>query len=156
MSNKRLFEANPIEQIIDKALKPTRVYTRKVNQNQHKPEYARFKCKCYYRDGNSSVHYSYDYHFRYQDGQKIRYQDEEQGFIKLLRMIEKRRNNILSAVIWCTFSQDQNTENSKYNYQIAKFVGTQKQQYNPLLQFRKGLLILDKILVDYNRRIDKV
>lgn len=124
-SMKNLFEAT-----INPVLQHQAVKTRK----QFKPQYARFKLKFYYLDGNASVHYSYDFYHSYTAGVKKRIQDETLGFSKLLNCIKKAEGKYLSCVIWATLDPSKNTDDNKYQNEVFKHVRNGKQIINkPLL-----------------------
>lgn len=148
----RTHNSATINDVIQQAIKPARNYQQKQKNGYFRPKYARFKCKMYWKDGNSSVHYSYDFFHRYVDGVKERIADEQGGFSKLLRMIDKRQGNYISGMIWMCFSQDKATENSVYNYTICKFVGGRATYMNNLLNFNKNQVLIRPLLEDATRK----
>lgn len=114
-------------------------------RTQVKPAYARFKCKLYYRDGNASVHFSYDFFYRHENKQKIRVHDEAGGYLKLLNLIRKMidEDKIISAVIWACLTEDTSTDQAVYNFQLFKAVrGKNPESYQHIRFDPKGMLKL--------------
>jgi len=113
---------NSISSIGQLVMQTTLQNRAKTIKNKWKPEFSRFKLKCYYKDGNSSVHYSYDMFHKYTAGIKQRITDEQEGLTKLLTYIFSVQHKIKTAVIWLTFEKEQGTEKSKFDSEIYKGV----------------------------------
>lgn len=131
-----------IGDLFNKSLHQVNVNQAAKRRAKWKPEFSRFKLKFYYRDGNESVHYSYDMYHRYQDGVKIRETDEATGLTKLLRCIEKQTANdsFISAVIWTKLSQDTSTSVDNYHFEVYRFVRKKQVQACKHLHFENGRL----------------
>lgn len=135
--------ATSLNNLFEAALNP--VIQRQVarTRKQFKPQFARFKLKFYYLDGNASVHFSYDFYHSYEGGTKKRIDDEALGFSKLLRCIEKNDGKYLSAVIWATLDKKKSTDESKYQTEVFKHVRNgkpiaNKQQLDAILIGKEG------------------
>lgn len=117
--NKQISFENLTASILD----PIQDKQKQKKRNQWKPEYSRFKLKCYYKDGNASVHYSYDIYHKYTAGIKTVITDENEGLTKLITYILSVQHKIKTAVIWVTFDKEKGTEVSQYNFEIFKLLG---------------------------------
>lgn len=111
---------------------------KKAKRKQSKPEFARFKLKFWYLDGNTSVHYSYDYTYRYPNGQQITVYDEHRGFWLLIKHIRelKAQDLFKTCVIWsnnddCNLS----TDSGRYDYCVAKSYRQRDGRTHPNLVF---------------------
>lgn len=137
-----LFGGNtsPLRDIIAQATAPVRKYQQQVTRKQYVPDYARFKLKFYYLDGNSSTHYSYDSFYVSQDGAKTLKWDEQVGLVKLLRLIETNKGKYISAVIWCVMNDDTATATAQYNFEIVKYVRNRSPRIHSKINFTSGRL----------------
>lgn len=111
-----------------------------VQRKSERPEFARFKLKIWWRDGNENVFYSYDYDYFYPDGKKTRRDDEQRGLWKLLKEIgeQKELDNIKTAMIWMSFDERPATISSSYDFCIAKSLRGQNGKKLPELKFENG------------------
>lgn len=126
--------------LVNYVLQPVRKYQQKKARKQFVPERARFKMKLFYLDGNTSVHYSYDFYHVYTDGVKKRQCDEATGLIKLMRYLQKVNGKFISAVIWCKLGHDTSTELQAYNCEIVKYVRNREPQIDKRINFVNGQL----------------
>jgi len=124
--------------IVSQAMQPTRAYEAKKARKQFVPDYARFKMKCFYTDGNTSVHYSYDFYHVYKDGAKVRMTDEETGLLKLMRYAQKVVPKIISCVIWCKLSENTKTSEQTYNTEVVKYVKNRETKIDNRITFVQG------------------
>jgi hypothetical protein len=113
-------------------LKPIQAKEDKKKRNQWKPDYSRFKLKCYYKDGNASVHYSYDIYHKYENKIKNVIHDECEGLTKLITYILSVQHKIKTAVIWVTFDKEAGTDKAQYNYEVYKMLS--KSFNDPLIK----------------------
>ena len=113
-------------------LKPIQAKEDKKKRNQWKPDYSRFKLKCYYKDGNASVHYSYDIYHKYENKIKNVIHDECEGLRKLITYILSVQHKIKTAVIWVTFDKEAGTDKAQYNYEVYKMLA--KSFNDPLIK----------------------
>jgi len=111
------------ENLTASLLAPIQEKQKQKKRNQWKPEFSRFKLKCYYKDGNASVHYSYDIYHKYTAGIKTIITDENEGLTKLITYILSVQHKIKTAVIWVTFEKEKGTDNAQYNFEIFKLLG---------------------------------
>ena len=111
------------ENLTASILHPIQDKQKQKKRNQWKPEYSRFKLKCYYKDGNASVHFSYDIYHKYTAGVKTVITDENEGLTKLITYILSVQHKIKTAVIWVTFEKEKGTETAQYNFEIFKLLG---------------------------------
>ena len=130
--------AQPLKNIVAAATQPTRAYAAKAARKQYVHDYARFKMKCFYTDGNTSVHYSYDFTHVYTNGAKERITDEETGLIKLMRYAYKVKDKCISAVIWCKVTDDTSTLVQTYNTEVVKYVKNRAPIIDKRITFVKG------------------
>lgn len=108
--------------LFEAALNPVMQHQTAKHRKQFKPQFARFKLKFYYLDGNASVHYSYDFYHQYIGGVKKRIDDESLGFAKLLNCIKKNEGKYLSAIIWCTTCPKKSTDENKYIHEVFRVI----------------------------------
>lgn len=129
------------------ALDPINKAQQKKKRSQFKPDYARLKLKFFYRDGNHSVHYSYDFIYRYENGAKTKVSDEELGYVKLLKLIQKQReaDTFITAVIWANVSDNLSTDSGRYDYEIVKAVRGKEPVLNKAVRFHKGKLDINAV-----------
>jgi len=113
---------NTIAALSAQAMAPMFQKRAAATKKKYKPEYSRFKCKCYYKDGNTGVFYSYDTHHKYKDGQKTIITNESEGLTKLLTYIHTKQHAIKTAVIWATFQKESGTDTARYDNEIYKGV----------------------------------
>ena len=92
----------------------------KAKRKKWIPDFARFKLKCYYKDGNASVHYSYDIYHKYENKIKQTITDEGEGLNKLITYINSVQHKIKTAVIWVTFEKEKGVKEAMYNYEVWK------------------------------------
>lgn len=135
----RLFQ-NPtaLHSLLEPAMQPVRAYQKKVKRKQFQPEFARFKLKFYYKDGNQSVHYSYDFYYTTENGERKKIHDESDGWLKLLRLIEKNKDLFICAMIWCKLGDDTNVRAGGYNNECAKFKANGSVSINTSIGWRHG------------------
>lgn len=146
----RIIKEGAFVDFVQEALRPTRKYDQQKKRAKYVPERARFKLKFWYRDGNESVHYSYDHFYRMYGGVKERMQDEQQGLTKLLRLIKKNEGKFIAAVVWCVMHDDTTVMTSKYNFEVIKYVHNRDPKIHRMIQFEKGKLVWTK-LTNFNR-----
>lgn len=109
------------------------------------PEFARFKLQFIYRNGSTSIPYhSYDI---YKTTGGVNVTDEQQGWSKLLKLVEgkKRFDEYVVATIWCKTDTDLRTyikgvPARDYDFQILKHVRNQPVWVSPLLNFNNRKL----------------
>ena len=135
------------------ALQPVTDHRAKIKRKQYKPEFARFKLKFYWRDGNSSVHYSYDFLFRYTDGVRRTVTDEQLGYSKLVQCIHKNKDLYITAVIWANVSNDISTDTGTYDVEVLKSIRNRDAKVNPLMIFRHDKLELDPLIISHKKQI---
>lgn len=111
-----------LNSLVNSIVQPIEQNRAKTKRNKWKPEYARFKLKCYYKDGNTSVHYSYDMYHRYEAGIKQHITDENAGVTKLFSYIASVQHKIKTCIVWVTFEKEKGTENARYNNEVFKAV----------------------------------
>jgi hypothetical protein len=114
---------------VEKASQEPRTYAKQSTYN-YKPEQARFKLVIWFNDGNRRTFYSYDNIYF----QKVPHLDEQQAFIKLIRLINKHAGQFKNAQIFATIDPERQ-KSSNYNYLVywAKWNGTAVP--NPALTF---------------------
>lgn len=137
-SNQTRIGNQPLHELLQAATEPARNYSKKVKRKQFSPLYARFKLKFYYKDGNCSVHYSYDFYNHTENGEVKKITDENVGWIKLLRCIEKNQGLFISAVIWCKLGDNTEVAAGGYNNECAKFKANGSVSINQSIRFRAG------------------
>lgn len=102
-------------------------YNKAINPNLYrkstKPRWSRFKLKFNYRDGNMSVHFSYDWMNDYSTGMKKNIDNEQLGFSKLLLLVEKNRvkDTYNDATIFMTLSIKKDTDVKDYDVPVYYF-----------------------------------
>ena len=101
-------------------LQPIQDKQAQKRRKKWKPDFSRFKLKCYYKDGNTSIHYSYDIYHRYNNKIKSVILDENEGLTKLVTYINSVQHKIKTAVIWVTFEKEKGTDEARYNYEVWK------------------------------------
>ena len=150
---KNLFGERPLADTIEEAMLPARKYNQKEKRKQFKPKHSRFKLKFYYIDGNQSIHYSYDFYYKYTDGVKETVNDEFKGLKTLLRCIKGRRNTFVTAMIWLTLVKNKKTkmdENDgvieRYDIPVVKYVRNRNVLRNPTVEWANNQLILDLVM----------
>ncbi len=111
-----------LSDLASKIMQPSEQNKAKTKRNKWKPEYARFKLKCYYKDGNTSVHYSYDMYHKYEAGIKRHVTDENEGVTKLFTYILSVQHKIKTCIVWVTFEKEKGTETARYNNEVYKGV----------------------------------
>ena len=153
--NKVYKGSGSIRDLIGNALEPARSYRAKVKKHNYKPKRARFKAKFYFRDGNEAVFYSWDTISRSKDGRKFKELNEEIGLFTLHRLTQKYEGKFITCMIWLTFDREKETDNSKYNYEVCKYIGGKPVKYNPLVTFRKNMVELEPLLSDYKRKLPR-
>ena len=89
---------------------------KKQSDYVYKPTQARFKAVIYRKDGNTRYYYSYDN----KTYNKNRFIDEYEGFLKLLRLINKFKGEYKNAIIYTNVEPDKPTT-ANYNYQVVFF-----------------------------------
>ena len=131
-----------------KAAEPTRQYQRKQQRQEFKkPEKARFKCKVWFVDGNSTVMFSYD--SKKSIGGTIII-DEYEGYVKLLRQLNEwhQAKRIRTAMMWANLDKDPLTSTANYDYEIIKLTknDTINKEINFLRVEANSILDYPKIL----------
>jgi hypothetical protein len=147
------------ENLTASLLAPIQEKEKQKKRNQWKPEYSRFKLKCYYKDGNASVHYSYDIYHKYTAGIKQVITDENEGLTKLITYILSVQHKIKTAVIWVTFDKEKGTDQAQYNFEIFKLLGRISGEptikKTDKLYFKEGKLNLDILKLLKLQQIEK-
>lgn len=141
-TNNLFGEKNHFAALIESVQAPVRSYHHKQARTFYKPDFARFKLKVYFRDGNGKVMFSYDTYKKYVEGKKTTVLDEREGLIKLVRCVNKyqKSDRLISAVIWACVTPEKNTKESLYNFEVVKFVRHKENWFSPFLKFENGIL----------------
>jgi hypothetical protein len=111
-----------LESIATELLRNSNNHQHKKKTASYKPQFARFKLKCYFTDGNTKVFYSYDTHHKFTNGVKSVVNNENEGVTKLFTYVMSVQSNIKTAIIWVTFEKEKGTTDARYNNEIYKGV----------------------------------
>lgn len=110
-----LIHADDLRSAEEFAQRVKRPYNRKQPYKSRKPKRARFKAQFYFKDGNSTIKYSYDY-INTAKGVLV---DEWRGLNKLEELINKWRKDIATVTIY--FNPDTHPQTADKNYnQVLK------------------------------------
>jgi hypothetical protein len=143
--------------LITRAIEPTRKYNQKKKQKQFKPDFARFKMKVWFADGNNVSFYSYDWQqYTRKDGTRIKEHNEWTSFKKLVQMVTKWLES--KKAVFAEMYIDVNgrtctdlknfKECANYVYVVARF-DRNRLRNHPFLKFTDTGKLDFKILQNY-------
>lgn len=136
------------------AEKEVRTYEKK-SEHVYRPEAARFKLVVYFKNGYTRYFYSYDNKVH----NKERFTDEYEGFLKLLRLLNKYAGEYKNAVIYATIDPNKAANGNSYEYQVLFRNMYGKQYENSAVTFvndGKNITLNIKHLEVYgNKKINK-
>lgn len=120
-------------------------YNAKSYRKSQKPKWSRFKLKFQYKDGNQSIHYSYDWNADYTGGMKKYKDDEQLGFSKLILLIDKMRQKDCynSATIYMTLSDKKDTSINDYDVSIGYIQRGKDISIDNRLKFENNRVVLN-------------
>jgi len=109
-----------LREIANRSNAPARSYN-KTKSNDYKPEFARFKAKYWFTDGNCATFYSFDLQHSKELKKKVR--DEWKGLFKLVRWAKKceSEGKLKTCVIWANVEDIPNTAGN-YDLEVYKRV----------------------------------
>jgi hypothetical protein len=102
-------------QLLQDSAQPVREYN-KTTSKIYKPAAARFKLVVWFKDNKTRYFYSYD-NLHTKENVFI---DEYQALLKLLRLVDKMKDQYKNAIIYTTLQENKATE-SNYNFEVAKW-----------------------------------
>jgi hypothetical protein len=102
-------------QLLQDSAQPVREYN-KTQSKVYKPDAARFKLVVWFKDGKTRYFYSYDnLHTK-----GAVFTDEYQSLIKLLRLVDRLKDQYKNAIIYTTLEPNKKTD-SNYFFEVAKW-----------------------------------
>lgn len=134
--------------------KEVRAYEKKSN-HIYRPEAARFKLVVYFKNGSTRYFYSYDTKV-YQNERII---DEYEGFLKLLRLLNKYAGEYKNAIIYATIDPNKAVNKNTFEYQVLFRNMYGKQYENNAVTFinqdKNNLLNIKHLELYGNKKINQ-
>jgi len=112
--------------LVNNRLKAVRPYNRKKDAPAHQLPFARFKLKCWFKDGNERSFYSYDVHTI--NNQSV--VDEWEGLDRLHKLMDKYAPYSISQVIFAALDEMPMKTTADYKVKLFKQIGTKNLKTN--------------------------
>lgn len=121
---------NDLKQVIEDSKQETRQYN-KTSAYKYKPDEARYKLVVWFKDGNRRLFYSYDnmYH------NKEKHIDENESLKKLLRLVNKYKDQYKNAIIYVNMDKDRKINANQFNVVGLWFKLSGEQLVNNAMRF---------------------